>query len=248
LGGQSIGRIIHRADDPNNHDNQIDIMLDAGAPRGAWQVVLARKGGGSVPYHAWIERDDSGPSQFAERQADPHFTLGSIACGREPIVVAAYDAHFQDAIAPFSGEGPTRDGRQKPDFSAPGRDVIAANATKSGTVSMSGTSMSAPHVTGLIALMMQAAGRPLTMAEIRGALTAGARKQSQSQWDSRYGFGAIDGVRALQAVTTNVPQPHTAFQPIPPGHAGTSSWLQELVQRRATNIRVRIEFDIDATQ
>jgi len=57
----------------------------------------------------------------------------------------------------YSSRGPTGDGRLKPDVMAPGGGVMSAQkGSGDGYVSYSGTSMSAPHVAGLAALMVQA--------------------------------------------------------------------------------------------
>jgi len=67
------------------------------------------------------------------------------------------DGTQTDRIASFSSRGPgTRNGQLKPDISAPGVTVFS---TGSGTgtegESISGTSMAAPHVSGLMALLKQ---------------------------------------------------------------------------------------------
>lgn len=62
-------------------------------------------------------------------------------------------------ISYFSSRGPTADGRQKPDLVAPGERIFSCrhDFKKKGTtekdlyVEMSGTSMAAPHVSGLLA-------------------------------------------------------------------------------------------------
>jgi subtilisin family serine protease len=58
-------------------------------------------------------------------------------------------------ISPFSSRGPTSDGRCKPDVVAPGERITSVNARFSGRARLyrveSGTSMAAPHVSGLIA-------------------------------------------------------------------------------------------------
>ncbi|WP_028949800.1 S8 family serine peptidase [Sulfurihydrogenibium subterraneum] len=58
-------------------------------------------------------------------------------------------------IAYFSSRGPTRDGRVKPDFVAPGYFVYSALAGTSTYISKAGTSMSSPVVAGLVALILQ---------------------------------------------------------------------------------------------
>jgi hypothetical protein len=76
------------------------------------------------------------------------------------LAVGAVDSH--DALAGFSRQGPRiGDGALKPELTAPGVDIVAARAT--GTepdgngqlVSMSGTSMAAPHAAGSAALLAQ---------------------------------------------------------------------------------------------
>ena len=86
-------------------------------------------------------------------------------------------------IASFSSPGPTRDGRIKPDVSGPGTAIISA---KSGDVAAvcatpdvdveglkhtasQGTSMSAPHVSGAVALLYQKYGA-LTPAQVQTLL------------------------------------------------------------------------------
>jgi subtilisin family serine protease len=80
---------------------------------------------------------------------------------------ALYDTSFtvgatnnSDAIASFSSRGPiTVDGsnRLKPDICAPGVNTRVARPGGTYTTSFSGTSGSAPHVTGAIALLFSAA-------------------------------------------------------------------------------------------
>jgi hypothetical protein len=62
----------------------------------------------------------------------------------------------------FSSRGPTADGRQKPDLVAPGEKIEScrtggrANNIDDLYVAMSGTSMAAPHVSGLLAAFLSA--------------------------------------------------------------------------------------------
>ena len=63
-------------------------------------------------------------------------------------------------ISYFSSRGPTADGRKKPDLVAPGEKIVSARhdwvkattpTEKNLYVEMSGTSMAAPHVAGVLA-------------------------------------------------------------------------------------------------
>ena len=184
--GMRVGRVIHRRRDPNNGDRQIDILLQPSLSSGSWKVRLEARGSQPVPFHAWIERDDFGQSTFTAQQESRTHTLGSISCGRRTIAVGSYDPRDpQRRLSGFSASGPTRDGRAKPDVSAPGQDIVAARA-RGGTTQKQGTSMAAPHVTGLVALMLQ----------VNGALSA------QKILDALKSFGTAQPARRDRAGRT----------------------------------------------
>ncbi|MCS6907278.1 MAG: S8 family serine peptidase [Anaerolineales bacterium] len=120
-----------------------------------------------------------------------------------------------DIIADFSSRGPvTVDGsnRQKPDVVAPGVG-IRSSYPGSRYVSLSGTSMAAPHVVGLAALVLsvrpylkgqvdfleeilRSSAMPLTSSE-----TCGEVLGSQIP-NNTYGWGRIDAWRAVQIALT----------------------------------------------
>ncbi|MES1244599.1 MAG: S8 family peptidase [Acidobacteriota bacterium] len=204
--GQRQGTVIQREKDPNNDDNVISLFLDTTMDPGIWTVVLVNPNPQPVEIHAWIESDATGTALFESQSTSMH-TLSSIACGTRPIVVGAYDASDpQRPLMPFSSSGPTRDGRSKPDLSAPGEPVQAARVL-GGVTSMDGTSVAAPHVTGLAALLFQAAG-PVTNGRIKQALQASARSNPPANPPvrrRRYGQGCVDGVGALQRIAQPAP-------------------------------------------
>ncbi|HVT19723.1 MAG TPA: S8 family serine peptidase [Thermoanaerobaculia bacterium] len=188
-----------------NQDNTIVAFLEVGAAPGTWTLRLHGRVVKDGSFHAWIERDDSHSCRFQPPLDNTH-TLGSISCGRESIVVGAYNPDKKKrGCTHFSSSGPTRDGRNKPEACAPGSNVEAACAgTLDGFRRQSGTSMAAAAVTGVIALMLSEAyrrGVSLSSSQLRQILQQASHWESRSgKWDRRLGWGAIDAEAALRAV------------------------------------------------
>lgn len=101
-------------------------------------------------------------------------------------------------VSYFSSRGPTGDGRIKPDLVAPGEKI---NAPVPGpeVLSLDGTSMAAPHVSGAAALLMarhrELGGEPQRIKEI---LTATATDLGRERYFQ--GAGMVDVLRALQSI------------------------------------------------
>ena len=213
VGGKEVGNVYHRGQEPNNLDNHITIYLYQDAPAGEWEVTLIGTDVIDGRYHAWVERDVSCPrcqSRLRPDDADPHCTTGTICNGRRTLAVGAYNTHDPEMrLGYFSSVGPTRDGRLKPDLCAPGVSVLAARSApreKPETVQlltrMSGTSMAAPHVTGTVALMFQAAPRRLRIEETHNLLLQSTRKVNvPEEIPERIGIGFLDVEEAVDAAS-----------------------------------------------
>lgn len=95
------------------------------------------------------------------------------------IAVAAddtLDRFYGEDVAQFSSRGPTAEFAIKPAVTAPGVLINASGSGDAGEfpyTTKSGTSMSAPHVSGLVALMLEA-NPDMTPAEVRSALVTTA--------------------------------------------------------------------------
>lgn len=114
-------------------------------------------------------------------------------------------------VSYFSSKGPTGDGRLKPDLVAPGEKIIscAAGKTRAGVksetgtdcvyVEDSGTSMAAPHVSGVIASFLsirrEFIGRPEKVKEIFLSTATDLKRERYFQ-----GHGLVDLMRAIQSV------------------------------------------------
>ena len=93
----------------------------------------------------------------------------------------------------------------KPDVVAPGRDIFSAIPrveTRDGVFEytyMNGTSMAAPHVAGVAALLM-AAKPDATSRDVAQALKDTAKHPSGLSPDNRWGYGLVQPKEALKAL------------------------------------------------
>ncbi|HET9951127.1 MAG TPA: S8 family serine peptidase [Candidatus Eisenbacteria bacterium] len=136
-----------------------------------------------------------------------------------------------DDIAPFSSHGPLRNGKLKPDLSAPGNGVAAGLSAAASLqtelvvpdgvhVMLAGTSMSTPHVVGAVALLLaQPAWSGATPSAIRQRLQSTARSDAFTGTlpNATWGYGKLNAAAALAPLTTLlVTHPPKGFF-MPPG-------------------------------
>lgn len=133
--------------------------------------------------------------------------------------------YIDNDIAPFSSRGPLANGTIKPDIAAPGARIVSSansfdltdygsslveTSQKDGKnfswICMQGTSMSAPAVTGIVALLLEKAP-DMDMDSLKKVLLASAQTDSYTgnsnySKSSRWGVGKIDAFRALKYMET----------------------------------------------
>ncbi len=128
-------------------------------------------------------------------------TIGSPASADAALAVGAVDG--SDAPADFSSRGPRiGDGAVKPEITAPGVDITAAQPG-GGHAEWSGTSMATPHVAGAAALLAQQHPE-WTGAQLKAALVASATPSSgATPFDQ--GAGRVDVPAALGQTVTAEP-------------------------------------------
>ncbi len=214
---------------------QVQIILSFRSPSPApsllngWAVRLTCTSAVIGRLDGWFANNGFG-------QFDPHplveqaRTVGMAATARSCIAVASHvsknawssDAGPQQDLSvlvgrssPFSSQGPTRDGRQKPDISAPGQFLTAALAagselanfgerawTAKKLLTIEGTSMAAPVVTGVIALLLQKK-KSLKPDQVRDILASSATIDAHVGtvgWNPTFGNGKVNVEQAIAAV------------------------------------------------
>jgi serine protease AprX len=125
-----------------------------------------------------------------------------------------------DVAAPWSAYGYTLDGFAKPDLAAPGRYMVgpvpvtatlyserADHVVEPGYMELSGTSFSAPIVSGVAALIL---GKhpEYTPDQVKGALLLGAKPMPRAS-DLSEGVGEVNAGRSIDAL--NPPNPNKAL-------------------------------------
>ena len=109
----------------------------------------------------------------------------------------------------FSSYGPTDDGRVKPDIMGMGENVLSCgSATPTTYITLSGTSMSAPNVTGSLYLLQEYyagkhSGTFMRAATLKGLACATAVDAGNAGPDYMYGWGLLNTKSAAQAITNN---------------------------------------------
>jgi subtilisin family serine protease len=199
---------------PLNGDNRILIYLERGSrPQiepGVWEIVLKGRSVINGRFHAWADDSKSdGYPVFDGPLVSNECNITSPGTAKKVITVGAYITNEMNVkplgqVAPYSSAGPTRDGRRKPELAAPGEIIMAPHAFAPGEEPyslMEGTSMAAPHVAGVVALMLQK-NRRLTAEAVKAILTKSVRKDDFTGQSPghKWGFGKINAQAALKAV------------------------------------------------
>ena len=119
-------------------------------------------------------------------------------------------------LACFSSHGPTRDSRAKPDFVAPGEVIVSPLSSGysappentllgGGLQKQQGTSQAAPHVTGIVALMLQK-NNYLTYDNVVTVLKATSTPPQAPPVNSQnlWGAGRVNALSAMLAIPPSV--------------------------------------------
>jgi subtilase family protein len=148
-------------------------------PRGTLTLRLHGSSITTGGFQAWLDRNNPAANFLLPFRREHETTLGVPATARGPITVGAHGKQDSPKVTGFSGRGPTRDLRMKPDILATGRSITApairhrdlspANALEyvSGR---NGTSYAAPLAAAACALLFECLGPTATCADLKSVL------------------------------------------------------------------------------
>lgn len=137
--------------------------------------------------------------------AIPGYSLGTPADAHEALAVGAIDWD-DDRLASYSSQGPTNDGRLKPEVSAP----TGISGATYGRYGFDGTSASAPHVAGAAALIWQAHSE-FERGDVFDYLTKNTQDLGPPGPDTAYGYGRLllpappEAIIATPTATSSAP-------------------------------------------
>jgi subtilisin family serine protease len=191
--------------DPISRDQNFRVEIIGGAhSTNIWKVVVQPNHVVHGIVHAWgTINNPLVPAQLMIRPTQD-YTAAMPATEERCIAVGSFVTRTAGSAPPgglsaFSSRGPTRVGIQKPDIAAPGEQIMAAAAriadsgSEDSYIQKSGTSMAAPFVAGVIALLLQCQPR-LGPEEIQQYFRATANRDrfTGAVWNPGWGWGKID--------------------------------------------------------
>lgn len=146
--------------------------------------------------------------------ADGYDTLSDNSVAKNVLVVGAVDNTVLDnpqagGMWANSNWGPTDDGRIKPDIVAKGVDVYSSNSgSDSDFGSRSGTSFSAPMISGSAALLLEHhnnlyPGKKLLSSTLRGLISHTATDIGPEGPDYKFGWGLMNTQKAAELMKAN---------------------------------------------
>ncbi len=184
-------------DETNDGSDVLSNSLDLASDNGKVVVVAAGNSGPGGNPDCRTSRSSTGATNSICSPGVSHkaITVGSTQSGKLGTII--------DLISSFSSRGPTGDSRIKPDIVAPG-EVINSTWIDGSFATSSGTSMSAPHIAGLAALMLQL--KPdLAPEEIKALLkNTAVSVVTQASNKTKYGSGRVNASKAFDEISNTV--------------------------------------------
>lgn len=176
--------------------DQLILMRFSNPSAGIWRFKVYERGNLNLGFHIWLPMEGFISNNTFFVRSDPYTTILAFGNAQIPITVTAYNT-VDDSLYLNASRGYTRLGAVKPNVAAPGVNIPGPTLDKN-IANFTGTSVSAAHTTGIIAMILEwgitRGNLPgMSTIEINKLIMRGARRETGTDYPNRdWGFGILD--------------------------------------------------------
>lgn len=189
----------------NTNSEMIFLRFNNPTP-GVWKLIVEPVQLADGVFHIWLPMTEFLSGEVIFLQSNPDFTITNPGNAQSPMTVSYYDA-ANGSISIYSGRGYTRLGVIKPDFAAPGVNVLGPTANNTFAVS-SGSSIAVGIAAGAAALMTEwiiydRNGGPFDSRQVKNLLILGTERSLDESYPNRlWGYGRLSLINTFQVLRT----------------------------------------------
>ena len=164
---------------------------------GIWRILIRNSLDIRETFHIWLPVRGFISDETYFLRPDPDTIITDPGNARYPITVTAYD-HTKNSIYIHASRGYSLSGRIKPDLAAPGVNILGASVSGRRLTRMSGTSVSAAHLAGAAAILLNwgvlNANYPyLNTPVLKSIFVRGAQRKPALTYPNReFGYGTLN--------------------------------------------------------
>ena len=164
---------------------------------GIWRILIRNSLDIRETFHIWLPVRGFISDETYFLRPDPDTIITDPGNARYPITVTAYD-HTKNSIYIHASRGYSLSGRIKPDLAAPGVNILGASVSGRRLTRMSGTSVSAAHLAGAAAILLNwgvlNANYPyLNTPVLKSIFVRGAQRNPALAYPNReFGYGTLN--------------------------------------------------------
>ena len=164
---------------------------------GIWRILIRNSLDIRETFHLWLPVRGFISDETYFLRPDPDTIITDPGNAQYPITVTAYD-HTNNSIYIHASRGYSLSGRIKPDLAAPGVNILGASASGRRLTRMSGTSVSAAHLAGAAAILLNwgilDGNYPyLNTPVLKSIFVRGAQRNPALTYPNReFGYGTLD--------------------------------------------------------
>ena len=164
---------------------------------GIWRILIRNSLDIRETFHIWLPVRGFITDETYFLRPDPDTIITDPGNARYPITVTAYD-HTKNSIYIHASRGYSLSGQIKPDLAAPGVNILGASVSGRRLTRMSGTSVSAAHLAGAAAILLNwgvlNANYPyLNTPVLKSIFVRGAQRNPALTYPNReFGYGTLN--------------------------------------------------------